>query len=163
MHAFAKRTEEHQGESVTNVEGRSGTPRDIVLEEAKDWERIWSRFQGTSAAPWREADLSGLEPLARPSAADLRRSARAFRANTALGCDSFVPRWFAWLSDELLESFIDFLTSIEALGCWPNDVATAIIHLIPKASGGSRPIGVLATVTRLWESMRNLVVWQWRS
>ena len=163
LHAFAKRAEEHQGESVQTEDGRSGTPRDIVLEEAKDGDRIWSRFQGSSAAPWREADLAGLEPLARPTVAELRRCARSFRSSTAIGCDSLVPRWVAWLSDELLEAFISFLTSIEDLGCWPHEVAQAIIHLIPKASGGRRPIGVLATVTRIWESMRKPVVWQWRA
>ena len=37
------------------------------------------------------------------------------------------------------------------------------MHLIPKASGGKRPIGVLATIMRLWEAIRKPVVWQWRS
>ena len=163
LHAFAKRSEEHQGESVADEVGRSGTPQDIVLAEAEEWESIWHRFQGTCAAPWREADLRESERLPRPTVSELRRCAGTFRTATAVGCDSFFPRWFAWLSDELLEAIIDFLTTVEALGLWPREVASSIIHLIPKASGGRRPIGVMASVIRLWEAARKPVIWQWRA
>ena len=89
---------------------------------------------------------------------ELRRCASRFRTR-----DSFVPRWLALLSDELLGVFIDLFVRIEAIGCWPHEVSRTIAHLVPKPSGGRRPMGVLATITRIWEAIQKPVVWRWRA
>ena len=37
------------------------------------------------------------------------------------------------------------------------------MHLLPKPSGGNRPVGVLPSPTRWWERLRKQVIWQWRA
>ena len=66
-------------------------------------------------------------------------------------------------SDNILECYAVVLNKAEASGQWPNLVTTNLIHLIPKPSGGRRPIGVMATLVRLYERVRRGVVVQWRS
>ena len=163
LHAFVKRQVEVVGESVEVQARRTGMPHHIVEEERKAWKEIWHRFRGSCGAPWRAADLVGEEALARPTAAELRRCATKFKEYTAIGWDSLAPRWIGWLSNELLEVIIDFIEKLEVEGCWPGCISKIIVHLIPKASGGRRPIGVLATFVRLWEAVRKPIVWQWRS
>ena len=162
LHEFVKREEVHQGESVEGQGGRSGLPQAIVNEERRAWVEIWHRFQGECDAPWRTADLSGEGALDRPTAAEVRKCARSFKANTAVGWDCFAPRWIGWLSDELMVAIIDFFETMEQIGCWPQGISRSLVHLIPKTSGGRRPIGVLATFARIWEAARKPIVWRWR-
>ena len=163
LHAFVKRQEVAVGESVVGPHGRAGGPHDIVKEEKKAWTEIWHRFIGSCGAPWRGEDLTGEEALARPTVEELRRVAASFKKGTAQGWDSLAPRAIGWLSTELLEVIIDFFATLERVGTWPAGISKTIVHLIPKASGGRRPIGVLATFVRVWEAMRKPIVWQWRA
>ena len=52
--------------------------------------------------------------------------------------------------------------SIEQLGLWPSQISAILIALIPKSSGGTRPIGLLAALVRLWERVRKPIVAEWR-
>ena len=92
-----------------------------------------------------------LPPIA---AEHVRRAALTFKKATSVGCDAFPPRSIAALSDRLREAIGDFLIAVERQGTWPQGVATALIHLIPKTDGGRRPIGVLPTIVLIWENVR---------
>ena len=74
----------------------------------------------------------------------------------------FNARWFAQLDDRTLEGVGRFLESCERLGMWPSAVKHALLHLIPKAAGGRRPIGLVDGLCRLWELARRPVVREWR-
>ena len=65
--------------------------------------------------------------------------APTYKQHTGLGIDTLRPRWFAWLSPQLLEALAIFLNVHEAKGCWPSQIMHAIVALIPKATGGTRP------------------------
>ena len=65
------------------------------------------------------------------------------------------------LSLPLQRTIADFLNLTEQAGTWPDAVATALIHLIPKNDGGRRPIGVLPTIVRMWETARKPLVQRW--
>ena len=93
---------------------------------------------------------------------DLRKAARSFKTRTAAGVDALLPSHFAWLSDPLLDRVGELLSVFEEAGCWPRQVALSLIHLIPKASGGRRPIGVLASLVHLWERARRPITDRWR-
>lgn len=93
---------------------------------------------------------------------ELRKAARTFKPTTAAGVDGLVPSQFAWLSDELLSEVGKLYEACEGSGCWPSQAALALIHFIPKATGGRRPIGVLAALIRLWERARKGAVDEWR-
>ena len=72
------------------------------------------------------------------------------------------PIAISWLSDELLQALSTFLAIVEDLGVWPSQISTLIICFIPKASGGRRPIGLLATPVKVWEQARKQQVVEWR-
>ena len=44
---------------------------------------------------------------------------------------------------------------------WTAAVADVLMHLMPKPTGGRRPIAVSATVVRLWERVRKPVIREW--
>ena len=87
---------------------------------------------------------------------------KKYKEYTGIGCDAFRPRWFAWLSDELLPAFALFLNSLERLGVWPSQLSAILIAFITKSSGGTQPIGLLAAVVRLWKRVREPIVAEWR-
>ena len=74
-----------------------------------------------------------------------------------------LPTHFAWLSDDLLQELCRFYEVAEELGCWPQKkISTSLVHLIPKAAGGRRPIGLLPSLVRLWERARKPVMREWQ-
>ena len=75
--------------------------------------------------------------------------------------DALSPSQFSWLSDPLLDQLGGLLEAIEEHGRWPSQIELAMVHLIPKASGGRRPIGLLASLVRLWERARRPEVECW--
>ena len=57
----------------------------------------------------------------------------------------------------------EFLSELEVVGCWPAQLQTTLIKLIPKAKGGKRPIGSLTALVRLWERLRIHEVRNWKA
>ena len=51
---------------------------------------------------------------------------------------------------------------LEQAGIWPSQLEEALVHLIPKTSGGRRPVGILPALVRLWERARRVDVDGWR-
>ncbi len=51
---------------------------------------------------------------------------------------------------------------MEVAGVWPRQVTLAVMRLIPKAAGGRRPIGILASLVRWWERARQPEIQRWR-
>ena len=45
---------------------------------------------------------------------------------------------------------------------WPDLISTNLVHLIPKPAGGMRPIGLMATLVRLYERVRRPAIQAWR-
>ena len=132
---------------------RKASPQKVLEHDLVGWRAIWRRLGDGPQAPWRGASLepSQLPPL---SAGDIGRAARSFKKNTRTGCDHFPPSAVASLSAPLQQAIAEFLNLTERTGVWPEAVATALIHLIPKNDGGRRPIGVLPSILRIWERAR---------
>ncbi len=55
-----------------------------------------------------------------------------------------------------------FMLTIESMGIWPAQLMIVLMHLIPKETGGRRPIGLVASFIRLWERVRAPLIRQWR-
>ncbi len=162
LHAYVKRQVDLPPEFVITSGGRSGSPQDIVESDMSDWECIWTRSP-LAAAPWRGSagDRSAVAPP-RPPLHASRKASRSFAQGTAIGVDGIPPRAFDWLSDPLLTMLGDFMVIIEAAGTWPRQTVLAIMRLIPKAAGGRRPIGILASLVRWWERVRQPEIQRWR-
>ena len=73
---------------------------------------------------------------------------------------TYVSR-FEEMPDEALSNLTWFYNEIEATGQWPQSVQHVAITLLPKNSKAERPIGLLATVYRLWAKMRRFLVVRW--
>ena len=166
MHAWVKRTKEEAETCVTREGLQSASPSDIVEEDFKGWTKVWGRLQQWATTPWRseEADkkCEEVEGLPNFGAKELRRACQSFSERTGWGTDNIGPRQLSWLSDDLLEVIAVLLMNMEKRGIWPMQLREAFIHLIPKPTGGRRPIGIVTSLPRIWERVRKPALIQWR-
>ena len=138
---------------------RTASPQAIVDKDLLVWREVWCRLGNQPSAPWRETEvLVTMPPI---SAADVLRAAKTFPKGTSIGCDDIPPGALADLSEPLRDAVASLLNYLERRGSWPSELSTSLIHLIPKPSGGRRPIGVLPTLVRVWERIRKCEVQKW--
>ncbi len=162
LHSYVKRKLQ-EPEKVLMWQGQlSAAPQDIVDRDTLEWEAIWTSRDNLASAPWRDGGR-GAEPLPRPTVEEMRRAAYSFKVGTGTGVDGVPPRHYGWLSDELLGSIMDLLMFLEEVALWPCQVSEALMRLIPKPSGGRRPIGLLASLVRFWERIRRPILRTWRA
>ena len=67
-----------------------------------------------------------------------------------------------WLSGELFEAWCQLLNIIESVRFWPQQVQAILVVQLLGPTGGRRPIGLQATIIRLWERARRPYVEEWR-
>ena len=134
--------------------------QEVVEAEADEWAKHW----GSDTQPPNIEWPSDLGPMpARPTVHRLRRVLRTFPARTGLSWEALHPRILARLSDTRLEELIDVLMAAEAEGRWPETLAFISIVLLPKATGGFRPIGLFPTIVRIWMRLRRDMVDAWEA
>ena len=110
-----------------------------------------SDFDGSSGGDvsndhW--ADVVYGAPCRRIGAEQLREAASSFSMGTS--CPDGLPcRAVALLSTALLEELADFAQLWPATGCWPASEAVVHTVLIPKDSGGERPVGLFRSIMRV--------------
>ena len=127
--------------------------------EAEQWAKLWDEgkiYNGGSFG-------SKLGVLPRITVDQMRRAALSFPADTGVGADNISPRALARLSDGALESLIRILHLAEDSGRWPDELNLVLVVLIPKADGGTRPIGLFPTVIRAWMRVRSPLVRAWEA
>ena len=66
-----------------------------------------------------------------------------------MGVDAIAPRGIAILGDPALLALLAIWTAMMNLGAVPSQVALLVVVLIPKPTGGERPIGLFPTFTRV--------------
>ena len=116
---------------------------------------------------WRDRAKQEEHPLWKMTSGDslgdletqlMRRVCGAFKWRTGLGLCNWHPRHWSWLSEEALECLKEILLACERLRHWPEGAWGLMIFLIEKAEGGgSRPICLLPSITRVWEAVRDEV------
>ena len=163
-HAFVKRVQQEPDLVINCLEGKSAAPQDVVQADLEEWRTVWEGLPDLAAAPWRgenweTRDEDKLLPITVDA---FRRAARSFKARTGVGSDEIAPRQFAWLSDELIGAMIRLYGEIERTCIWPRQLCTALIHLIPKVTGGRRPIAIIASFVRIWMKCRKKEVRSWK-
>ena len=65
------------------------------------------------------------------------------------------------MPDEALSNLTWFYHQIEEAGQWPQSLQQVVIALLPKNKNAERPIGLLATINRLWAKLRRFLVVRW--
>ena len=167
IHKWVKREPETEEKGVHRNGFFTAAPADIVEEDFKSWKEIWEKLRRWESTPWKGDQARKIcgegEALPKFGAKELRRAAASFSVNTGWGVDNLGPRQFMWLSDELLNAIAVFLLEIETVGSWPQQLQEALVHLIPKPTGGRRPIGLVASLPRLWDRVRRPVLQGWRN
>ncbi len=162
IYKFAKRAEEAPEELIVLRGVASADPQDMVDKDFGDWGMVWNKLRHLAAAPWREDGCGGPSCLPQPTHVELRAAAATFPPWTGTSSELLTPRHYTWLSDLLLSRIGAFLGLLESWGLWPQQLMEALICLIPKPAGGRRPIGLLASLVRLWERVRRPYVVDWR-
>ena len=166
LFSLVKRAKEDPEIAPKCMSSPSLRAEDVVAEDFKQWDALWQKLRDVAQAPWREEGARAEEreePRAKLDCLVLRRAARTFKPKTATGIDTISPSLFAWLSDTLLQCIAEYLEWLEDEGIWPAQLKEALVHLIPKSSGGRRPIGILPALVRLWERARRSEMEVWRA
>ncbi len=139
---------------------------DVVSGVKAHWSRWWQ------AAPLgSDADLNGLQavavanPLSPLLAEDLWRVARGVSANKASGPDCWAFAELRLLPLDAFRVLADLFALFERLGQWPEGLRGAIVVQVPKPGAtdatGLRPIGLMASVYRLWAAARVPTIRGW--
>ena len=71
------------------------------------------------------------------------------------------PRILLRLALALLSALLKMLVLCEVIGNWPSSITDVLIALIPKVSGGRRPIGICLTLIGIWLRLRAPHVRAW--
>ena len=100
-------------------------------------------------------------PPERMNVEQLRKALLSFPIQLGLGCDKIHPRAIARLDDVILEAILRFMERCEETGEWPQEGSMVIIVLLPKPTGGRRPIGLLAWMPKILTKMRRSVAAEW--
>eukprot|EP00974_Lingulodinium_polyedra_P030012 2891185-Lingulodinium_polyedra.AAC.1 len=123
------------------------------------WQKIWEEH---GALPnWGLPKGLVLPPLEKKSTAEVRKVAATFAENTGIGCDDVPPKHYSLLSDEALGALIEFYEAVEENVSWPLGVFVNVMVRLGKPDGGSRLIGLLPTVMRIWGRLHRGEVMDW--
>ncbi len=162
LHHLAKRTEDDVPPAAEPALRGFASPQHTVEADRAKWAAIWEKHAAKATAPWRNYDLTNEHVLPMPTDAEMLDGVMSLKVNTAIGVDAIATRWLRWISKDLLRAAAVFFHALERLGFWPHQLAAVVIVLIPKKSGGRRPIGIEATMVRWWEKIRRPMILAWR-
>ncbi len=93
-------------------------------------------------------------PPPTPTIAELVAAPLSLLLGTALRTDRYHPRILLRMPACLLTAMLRIFVLCEILGEWPSAIDGILIALLPKASGGLRPIGIFPTFVRVWFQLR---------
>ncbi len=114
------------------------------------------RISADGPLSWFTPD-DGIAPaLALPPITEHRveRIARRIRGTSGVSHDALRLRQIAWLSTGAKRALAHLLMWIEALMKWPTAARGALAIALSKKSGGSRLIGIIVALYRLWSKLR---------
>ena len=96
----------------------------------------------------------------RPLVDDIRAAARTFPTATAV-VDGIHPRHVALLPDAGIQYIADLFEVWEYAGCPLLPEQTLMVKMIPKPTGGDRPIGLFPVLYRIWGKLRQPLLKEW--
>jgi hypothetical protein len=149
---------------ATARQGQCSSPKDAADKEGQDWGRVWRVEDDAAQAkgmPWLSVDPSEDEPMEPLTVESLAKCSRSFKLATGVGSDDLHPRVWSQISAEGQAKVVDYLGKVEASSLWPSRARWLWYFLVPKATSGERPIGLMATLVRTWERLRRPVMLQW--
>ena len=92
---------------------------------------------------------------------EFRMALRTFKWSTAVGQGALHPRTVDFASDEAIFTLITSFRKCEEMISWPDErILTKLVRL-PKPDGGSRLIGLMTTLVRVWGKARRPLSAKW--
>ena len=73
------------------------------------------------------------------------------------------PRCLLLLDDDTAEEVLSFMMDMEQIWAVPGQLDQLRFVFIPKRGGGTRPIGLIATIVRVLARMRKPLVAAWNA
>ena len=139
----------------------TGDPTQLMEEDRKKFYKLWeSSDTAQTSAPkygrWEKSD-----ELRELNGDDILEAAKTFGHGTSSTYDGLHPRHFAMLSPQGRTTTAALLEFFEHTGEWPAGIEEVVISLIPKATGGTRPIGLFSGLYRLWTRVRKVEATEW--
>ena len=143
------------------TDGVPGSVNQEITNEVAAWQREWACHEESEPVPpivWPE-NMGA--PPARVDIEQLRQALMSFPSQLGLGWDKIHPRAIARLDDTILEAIVRLMERCEETGQWPQEGSLVIIVLLPKPTGGWRPIGLLAWLPKVWMKIRRTEAAKW--
>ena len=134
--------------------GTKSSRSDILDEEVESWSTTWD--EGGPAPCLDFGPVERLPPITREQVIS---ASRAFKTSTC-ALSGVHPRHIGFLPAAAIDLLIVLLESCEEVGFLPPQ-AMLTFALIPKPTGGRRPIGWYQTIFRIWGAIRSPLVKQW--
>ena len=96
----------------------------------------------------------------------LRTACKKMKSTSAPGADGWRVAELQALPLQLFEKLAQVFNLVEETGTWPVPLTRGLISLIQKGEGSApqklRPIGLMASVYRLWASLRVRDIMHWQ-
>ena len=148
-------------EAMTTDGILSGDPTALMEGERLKFMGLWlgseedrKKMEGVGA--WTDGDR-----LRAITSDDIAQASRTFKNGTSSTFDGLHPRHFSMLSPGGRQATAELLEFCEHTGEWPKGIDEVVISLIPKATGGTRPIGLFSGLYRLWTRVRRVEASEW--
>ena len=146
-----------------------GAPLDELRAASTLWAGQWSADDASTplAEQEWESELAAAADNEAPydvlTPGELREVALSFPRRTGISLDGVHVRHLALLPDEALLALAVILLVVEQLGVLPSQVQRLLIFLIPKATGGRRPIMLAPALYRWWARARRPLAERWEA
>jgi hypothetical protein len=125
------------------------------------WAGHWAI--GRDSQPIRWAELSGDPPVDPPTPEAFRAAIKSIKRTTAVGFDRLGPAEVLALSEQGLAALLQLVWASERLALWPTHGQAARIVLLPKATGGVRPIALMPFFVRVQARLRQQLARSWEA
>ncbi len=150
-HAKAGRKQAYQWlKQVDNPDDGSGVQKGVaqVLDEnVQIWAKLWQCEDGARCREARDF-VAGRDLDPHITVEGLRMSAKSFSPTTAC-TDGLPPKAVGLLSDDLLGLLATMANVWVGRAVWPTCEGQVHIVLLPKPTGGERPIGLFRSIVRV--------------
>ena len=137
-------------------EGASSSRDEVLQQHVSLWSGLWKEDDLDVSLPTikvpNDLELMSVDMIIRASKSCCRKT---------VGLGGLHPRHIALLPRRAIEALLLILHRAECLGRLPSQMLDTFIALLPKTSGGSRPIGLFPTLYRVWSKARSHLAKQW--
>ena len=166
-HRWIKKPEQASAFDDDLILSQDNAPLVLLQAKQKEWEDFWVPPNHS-----KQNLVDTLERLRRKAQApehclfpvttdELVQAAKRLKPTRATGADHWSPPEFLALPRAAHEELTALMGEIETLGLFPVQAGVNIVSLIPKPTGGERPITLTPFVYFLWAALRRPLGAEW--